>query len=183
MRLGNATTLMKELEQHLPALDKYQLRGLAMWVCGTIFAGSGCQTTVASIRGRSSFVPVGHRHQEARLMNASPRVIVQGAYGKMGLETCWRRVRGRRHGTREAPCPGAAVRRRIRGPTAPIRELGWHPLVRQVKTTTFWDGGVRNKASEFVQAPGQACRTRSPTWARHGAKERGGGLHEVGVNW
>ena len=40
--------IMKELEQHLPALDKYQLRGLAMWVCGTIFAGSGCQTTVAT---------------------------------------------------------------------------------------------------------------------------------------
>lgn len=40
--------LMDELEQHLPALDPVQRRGLALWLWGTITAGSACQSAVTS---------------------------------------------------------------------------------------------------------------------------------------
>ena len=36
------------IETHLPHLSRPQLTGLALWVCGAIFAGSACQNAVAS---------------------------------------------------------------------------------------------------------------------------------------
>ena len=36
------------IETHLPYLSQSQLTGLALWVCGTILAGSACQNAVAS---------------------------------------------------------------------------------------------------------------------------------------
>lgn len=84
-----------------------------------------------------------------------------------------------------------------------IRELGWHPLIREAKTTTFCpDGGTRNRASELAQAPGQAWvgtgtafsdrnKRRRVTMVvvwDHGQKERWVLMtdlppDEVGVSW
>ena len=49
MRLPRECYQMKQLIQtHLPHLFGPQLTGLALWVCGAIFAGSACQNAVAS---------------------------------------------------------------------------------------------------------------------------------------
>ena len=40
--------MQQVIETHLPHLSRPQLTGLALWVCGAIFAGSACQNAVAS---------------------------------------------------------------------------------------------------------------------------------------
>ena len=40
--------MQKTIETHLPHLSQPQLTGLALWVCGTILAGSACQNAVAA---------------------------------------------------------------------------------------------------------------------------------------
>ena len=49
MRLPRECYQMQQvIETHLPHLSRPQLTGLALWVCGAIFAGSACQNAVAS---------------------------------------------------------------------------------------------------------------------------------------
>ena len=49
MRLPSETyQIQQTIETHLPHLSQSQLTGLALWVCGTILAGSACQNAVAS---------------------------------------------------------------------------------------------------------------------------------------
>ena len=40
--------MQQVIETHLPHLSRPHLTGLALWVCGAIFAGSACQNAVAS---------------------------------------------------------------------------------------------------------------------------------------
>ena len=49
MRLPRECYQMQQvIETHLPHLSRSQLAGLALWVCGTIRAGSACQNAVAA---------------------------------------------------------------------------------------------------------------------------------------
>ena len=49
MRLPRETyQIQQTIETHLPHLSEPQLAGLALWVCGTILAGSACQNAVVS---------------------------------------------------------------------------------------------------------------------------------------
>ena len=52
MRLPRECYQMQQvIETHLPHLSRPQLTGLALWVCGAIFAGSACQNAVESAAG------------------------------------------------------------------------------------------------------------------------------------
>ena len=49
MRLPRECYQMQQtISAHLPHLSQPQLTGLALWVCGTILAGSACQNAVAA---------------------------------------------------------------------------------------------------------------------------------------
>ena len=49
MRLPSEWYQMQQtIEQHMPHLRESQLKGLALWVYGTVLAGSGCQNAVAT---------------------------------------------------------------------------------------------------------------------------------------
>ena len=50
MRLPSEWYQMQQtIEQHMPHLRESQLKGLVLWVYGTILAGSGCQNAVATV--------------------------------------------------------------------------------------------------------------------------------------
>ena len=259
--------IMKELEQRLPGLDRYQLRGLAMWVSGAILSGSACQNAVATaLLGRTGNFNSVRQYLREWLYDAQDRcwpsrkqlevdecfaalmkwvlsewqsdhlalaldptlkgdkvasIVVSVVYRSSAIPVAWRIMPANRKGGWMRPAAqlletlAEAVPEDMkvvvmcdRGLRSPIlweqiRQLGWHPLVRQVKTTTFCpDGGVRNKASELVQAPGQAWVgtgtafsdrnirrrvTMVVVWD-HGQKERWVLMtdlppDEVGVNW
>ena len=38
--------MRQTIQHHMPHLSQSQSKGLALWVCGTILAGSGCQSAV-----------------------------------------------------------------------------------------------------------------------------------------
>ena len=49
MRLPSEWYQMQQtIEQHMPHLRESQLKGLVLWVYGTILAGSGCQNAVTT---------------------------------------------------------------------------------------------------------------------------------------
>ena len=75
----------KTIETHLPHLSQPQLTGLALWVCGSILAGSPPQADQNAV---ASALSPWHKWHNLRQYLREWLVIGQGTYGRDRSSPC-----------------------------------------------------------------------------------------------